>query len=147
MNKTEFTENIISKCGLFLNDIGFKFKKNTLGAIIFEKRTNKSIYSIGCYHSKYGATFINRSIGAGITFLEIESIFAPVVVKHKLVGSSLKADTNSTIGINQIPGFENKDYTKYNEDLKIIDEIDVDILVGRIKEYFEEYAAPAFECF
>jgi hypothetical protein len=131
------------------NLAGYKLKKGGLGGGFNFRNSNKEnrIFIIGCGMSIYGETSILRHISAGIIFLEIEEIFAPLVAKNGLMGADLKSTDNSTIGIPQIPGFENRDYTKYNEDLTITDEIGVDILVDRIKEYYYEFAAPAFDSF
>ena len=147
MNYLEFKELVIKKCLTFLSDAGFKVKSNTLGAVIFIQKTNNFIYTLGCYHSKYGNIIINNSIGAGIICLEIENIFAPLAVKNGLCGKSLKPDTNSTLGINKISGFEQMDYSRYQTEIVINNESDVDILVDSIKEYYLTKAVPAFAAF
>ena len=147
MNYSEFKEKIINKCNEFLKKDGYLVKKNTLGATIFIKRKENEIFSIGSYSNKYGTTIVNRSIGAGITCLEIENIFVPIVVKNGFCGKSLKPDTNPTIGINKIPGFETVDFSKYQEDIVITDEEGVNILASRIKEYYYDIATPAFNAF
>ena len=60
------------------------------------------------------------------------------------MGESPDKKTNTTISINIIPGFENIDYSKYQQDIIISDETGVDILVERMKEFYLTIASPAF---
>lgn len=128
---------------------GFVLKKGGLGGgFSFRNSLVKDrILVVGCGISKYGETNIVNHISAGIIFLEIEEIFAPIVAKNGLMGSDLKASDNTTIGINKIPGFENHNFSRFSEEIIIKDEFGVEILVDRVKEFYDDVASPAFAAF
>jgi hypothetical protein len=128
---------------------GFKLRKGGLGGGFgyYNDSFENRILRIGCGISLYGENSIVRHVSGGINFREIEEIFVPIVVKHGLMGTSLKVDSNATIGIEIIPNFIDKDYSRYRENITIADESGIEILVERFKEYYQEIAAPAFEAF
>lgn len=132
-----------------LNEKGFILKKGGLGGgfgFYNHNIENRSLF-LSCSISIYGETSIVRSIGGGIIFKEIEYLLIPLLVKTKLMGESADKKTNTTISINKIPGFENLDYSKYQQDIIITDETGVDILVERMKEFYLTIASPAFSAF
>ena len=128
---------------------GFILKKGGLGGGFSFRNSlvQDRILVVGCGISKYGETNIVNHVSAGINFLEIEEIFAPIVAKNGLMGSDLKAIDNTTITINKIPSFENHNFSRFCEGIIIKDESGVKILVDRIKEFYYEIAVPAFESF
>lgn len=132
-----------------LNHHGFKLKKGGLGGgfgFYNHSFDNRSLF-IGCSIAKYGEKSIVGHIGGSIIFKEIEYLLIPLLVKNKLMSESADEKTSTTISINDIPSLKDVDFSKYSEDIVIYDETGVSVLVERMKVFYQEIAAPAFESF
>ncbi len=129
------------------DNIGYKLRKGGYGGGFgFYKSYELKIISIGCGINIYGDFSVLRHFSSRIMFKEIEELFAPIVSKNGLMGVT-KPEERTTISSIKIPGFENRDYSRYSEDIRIEDEKGINILVERFKDYYYEIAAPAFESF
>jgi hypothetical protein len=113
------------------------------GGFTFESKYENRILTFGCSISDYADVQKLNGLNANITFLEVEKIVTPILVKNKLLGESVLENYQPTIGI-IIQNSEslNLEYAQKEIDIKV-DE-DAKELTAIIEMFYIKEVIPFF---